>query len=94
MDFPLSILVTGATGRQGGALARQLLYQGHRVMALTRHPDSPAARDRHRENWPPPRVPGRFLMWTWWIASWSVICVPGSARYPSSGPSMRRCPRR
>ncbi len=43
MDFPLSILVTGATGRQGGALARQLLYQGYRVVALTRRPDSPAA---------------------------------------------------
>jgi uncharacterized protein YbjT (DUF2867 family) len=44
MDFPLSILVTGATGRQGGALARQLLFQGYRVLALVRQPDSPAAR--------------------------------------------------
>jgi uncharacterized protein YbjT (DUF2867 family) len=43
MDFPLSILVTGATGRQGSALARQLLYQGYRVVAFTRYPDSPAA---------------------------------------------------
>lgn len=43
MDSPLSILVTGATGRQGGAVVRQLLYQGYRVFALTRNPDSPAA---------------------------------------------------
>jgi uncharacterized protein YbjT (DUF2867 family) len=41
----LSVLVTGATGKQGGALARLLLKRGHRVRALTRHPDSPAARE-------------------------------------------------
>jgi uncharacterized protein YbjT (DUF2867 family) len=39
----LTILVTGATGRQGGALARLLLAKGHRVRALTRKADSPAA---------------------------------------------------
>ncbi|HLP43588.1 MAG TPA: NmrA/HSCARG family protein [Fibrobacteria bacterium] len=33
------ILVTGATGRQGGAAARHLLAQGFTVRALTRHPD-------------------------------------------------------
>ncbi|WP_217573857.1 NmrA/HSCARG family protein [Mesorhizobium sp. GbtcB19] len=38
------ILVTGATGQQGGAVARALLSQGHRVKALTRSPDSKAAR--------------------------------------------------
>ncbi|MEU2853765.1 NmrA/HSCARG family protein [Streptomyces syringium] len=38
-----SIVVTGATGTQGGATARALLDAGHRVRALTRHPDSPAA---------------------------------------------------
>ncbi|MFL5348943.1 MAG: NmrA/HSCARG family protein [Hyalangium sp.] len=43
MDYPLSILVTGATGRQGGALAQQLLLKGYRVVALTRQVDSPAA---------------------------------------------------
>ena len=37
-------LVTGATGRQGGAVARQLLKRGHRVHALTRDPQKPAAR--------------------------------------------------
>lgn len=39
----LTILVTGATGQQGGAVAHELLHQGHHVRALTRNPDSPAA---------------------------------------------------
>src|SRR5690242_20666201 len=38
------ILVTGATGQQGGAVTRHLLAQGRRVRALTRAPDKPAAR--------------------------------------------------
>lgn len=38
------ILVCGATGRQGGAVARHLLRQGFGVRALTRSPDSTAAR--------------------------------------------------
>lgn len=38
------ILVTGATGRQGGAVVRHLLKDGWKVRALTRHPDQPAAR--------------------------------------------------
>ncbi|MFI7011323.1 NmrA/HSCARG family protein [Streptomyces sp. NPDC050145] len=39
----LTVAVTGATGAQGGATARALLAAGHRVRALTRRPDSPAA---------------------------------------------------
>lgn len=39
-----TILVTGATGRQGGAVARHLIGDGWSVRALTRDPDSPAAR--------------------------------------------------
>lgn len=38
------ILVTGATGQQGGATARELLAAGHAVRAMTRKPDSEAAR--------------------------------------------------
>jgi uncharacterized protein YbjT (DUF2867 family) len=38
------ILITGATGKQGGAVARELLAAGHRVRAMTRHPDSDHAR--------------------------------------------------
>ena len=38
------ILVMGATGRQGGAVARTLLDGGHKVRALTRKPDAEAAR--------------------------------------------------
>lgn len=39
-----TILVTGATGQQGGAVARALLSKGHRVKALTRKPESEVAR--------------------------------------------------
>lgn len=39
------ILVTGATGKQGGAVARELLARGYRVRAMTRHPDSEKAQE-------------------------------------------------
>lgn len=38
------ILVTGATGQQGGSVARELLSRGHKVRAMTRKPDGEAAR--------------------------------------------------
>ncbi|MBI5057789.1 MAG: NmrA/HSCARG family protein [Nitrospirae bacterium] len=38
------ILVTGATGRQGGAAARQLLSKGYRIRVITRNPQSEKAR--------------------------------------------------
>lgn len=38
------IVVTGATGRQGGAVARRLRADGWRVRGVTRSPDSKAAR--------------------------------------------------
>lgn len=41
---PAPILVTGATGAQGGATARRLLACGHPVRLLTRDPDKPEAR--------------------------------------------------
>ncbi len=37
------IVVTGATGQQGGATARHLLAKGWKVRALTRDPSKPAA---------------------------------------------------
>jgi uncharacterized protein YbjT (DUF2867 family) len=37
------VLVTGATGKQGGAVARRLLERGHTVRALTRDRSSAAA---------------------------------------------------
>ncbi|HZZ83190.1 MAG TPA: NmrA family NAD(P)-binding protein [Anaeromyxobacteraceae bacterium] len=43
MPKPIEVLVAGATGQQGGAVARLLLEKGHRVRALTRHPGAPAA---------------------------------------------------
>ncbi len=36
---PKLILVTGATGQQGGAVAHRLLQQGHKVRILTRNPE-------------------------------------------------------
>jgi len=39
------ILVTGATGQQGGSLARLLLRKKHKVYALTRNTQSSAAQD-------------------------------------------------
>ncbi|MDX8469535.1 NmrA/HSCARG family protein [Mesorhizobium sp. VK23B] len=44
MTTKRTVLVTGATGQQGGAVARALLSRGHSVKALTRRPDSDAAR--------------------------------------------------
>ena len=44
MSRLLTVLVTGATGHQGGAVARLLLSRGHRVHALVRSPDSEQAR--------------------------------------------------
>jgi len=38
------ILVTGATGRQGGAVARELLVKKHKVRAMTRKPQGEPAR--------------------------------------------------
>lgn len=40
-----TILVTGATGTQGGAVLRELLDRGHDVRAVTRNPEQPAARE-------------------------------------------------
>jgi len=44
MESGAVILVTGATGQQGGAVARELLAAGHKVRAMTRNPDSEAAK--------------------------------------------------
>jgi uncharacterized protein YbjT (DUF2867 family) len=40
-----TVLVTGATGRQGGAVIRHLLPKGWKLRALTRNPSGSAARD-------------------------------------------------
>ncbi len=43
-DRSLHVLVTGATGKQGGTLLRQLKARGHRLRALVRDPTTPAAK--------------------------------------------------
>ncbi|WP_163990142.1 NmrA/HSCARG family protein [Pyxidicoccus caerfyrddinensis] len=58
MSVPRKVLVTGATGQQGGAVARCLLERGHRVRALVRFPEAPAARELERLG--AVLVPGRF----------------------------------
>lgn len=42
MSSTKTILVTGATGQQGGAVASSLLRQGQKVRVLTRNPDKAA----------------------------------------------------
>jgi len=39
-----TVLITGATGQQGGAVAHQLLAKGWKIRALTRKPDSDKAK--------------------------------------------------
>ncbi|MGD8700169.1 MAG: NmrA/HSCARG family protein [Gemmatimonadales bacterium] len=44
MEKGATILIAGATGQQGGAVARELLGAGHKVMAMTRNPESEKAK--------------------------------------------------
>jgi nucleoside-diphosphate-sugar epimerase len=44
MAQELTVVVTGSTGKQGGAVARSLLERGHKVRAVTRDPNSSQAR--------------------------------------------------
>ena len=45
MIKPLTVFVTGATGNQGGAVARALIKNNHKVVALTRNKESAAANE-------------------------------------------------
>ena len=44
MTMKLTVLVSGATGNQGGAVTQALLASGHKVRALTRNTESSRAR--------------------------------------------------
>ena len=44
MTQELTVVVTGSTGNQGGAVARGLLARGHKVRAVTRDPNSSQAK--------------------------------------------------
>ena len=44
MAQKLTVVVTGSTGKQGGAVARALLERGHKVRAITRDPNSSQAK--------------------------------------------------
>lgn len=43
MPMPKTILITGATGQQGGAIAAELAGSGFQLRGMTRKPESPAA---------------------------------------------------
>jgi uncharacterized protein YbjT (DUF2867 family) len=45
MSQKLVVVVTGATGKQGGAVVKNLLERGHEVRAVTRNTDSAKARE-------------------------------------------------
>ena len=45
MGQKLAVVVTGATGKQGGAVVKSLLERGHEVRAVTRSTDSARARE-------------------------------------------------
>ena len=44
MAQELTVVITGSTGKQGGAVARCLLERGHKVRAVTRDPNSSQAK--------------------------------------------------
>ena len=44
MAQELTVVITGSTGKQGGAVARGLLDRGHKVRAVTRDPNSSQAK--------------------------------------------------
>jgi uncharacterized protein YbjT (DUF2867 family) len=45
MSRKLAVVVTGGTGKQGGAVVKSLLERGHEVRAVTRSTDSAKARE-------------------------------------------------
>jgi len=45
MSQKLAVVVTGGTGKQGGAVVKSLLERGHEVRAVTRSTDSGKARE-------------------------------------------------
>ncbi len=49
MNNTMTVMVTGATGKQGGAVTKALLKRGYSVVALTRNPASRAAITFHNE---------------------------------------------
>jgi uncharacterized protein YbjT (DUF2867 family) len=49
MSNDKTVLVTGATGKQGGATARALAGKGFKIRAMTRKPESDAAKAMARE---------------------------------------------
>ncbi len=49
MSNTMTVMVTGATGKQGGSVVKALLRSGYRVVALTRDPASKSAMILHND---------------------------------------------
>jgi nucleoside-diphosphate-sugar epimerase len=49
MSQKLAVVVTGGTGKQGGAVVKSLLERGHEVRAVARSTDSAKAREFSRD---------------------------------------------
>jgi uncharacterized protein YbjT (DUF2867 family) len=45
MNQKLAVVITGSTGKQGGAVVKALLERGHEVRAVTRNTDSANERE-------------------------------------------------
>jgi uncharacterized protein YbjT (DUF2867 family) len=50
MSQKLAVVVTGGTGKQGGAVVKSLLERGHEVRAVTRGTESAKARELAKIN--------------------------------------------
>jgi len=86
------ILVTGATGNQGGAVARHLLKNGFAVKAITRKPDSEKARvlkalgaEVVRADYDDPASLERALEGTWGVFSVQNTWEAGVIREEEQG---------
>ena len=49
MSQKLAVVVTGGTGKQGGAAVKSLLERGHEVRAVARNPGSAKAKELANE---------------------------------------------
>jgi len=89
----LLVLITNATGQQGGALAKQLLERGHTVRTLTRKPESEKAKQLLKlgaelieGNFDNPNFESKFRMEDWFNRVGYSADIEGLHRdYPTLG---------
>ncbi len=95
------ILVSGATGKQGGAVARELLLNGYRVRAMTRDPSNPAAKELGRSgaeivkaDFDRPETIGEALKGVWGVFSVQNSWEAGVEREEAQGKRFAELARR